>query len=62
MSKTQQLVKLLERRSIDPKNPGNYIAGYLSALVEHFEREYKSAGDFLDQEIDRAKKLDTLHY
>tara|TARA_R110000868_G_scaffold103681_1_gene285326 strand:+ start:3884 stop:4072 length:189 start_codon:yes stop_codon:yes gene_type:complete len=62
MSKTQQLVKLLERRSIDPKNRHGYVAGYLTALVEHFEREYKSAGDFLDQEIARTIKLDTVEY
>lgn len=56
MSKTQQLVKLLERRSLNPENPYGYVAGYLAAVVEQFEREYKSASNILDREINQVKK------
>lgn len=62
MNRTQQLVKLLEQRSVDPQNPYGYIAGYLAGIVEQFEHEYKSAEDFLDREIARVKKLNQGEY
>ena len=62
MSKTHQLVKLLEQRSINPENPHGYVAGYLAGLVEQFEMEYKSAADTLDAEIRRVKNLQEGEY
>jgi len=62
MSKTHQLVKLLEQRSINPENPYGYVAGYLAGLVEQFEMEYKSASDILDAEIRRVKNLKEGEY
>lgn len=56
MSKTQQLVKLLERRSLNPENPYPYVSGYLVAVLEQFEREYKSASNILDKEINNVKR------
>jgi len=62
MSKTHQLVKLLEQRSVNPENPYGYVAGYLAGLVEQFEMEYKSASDILDAEIRRVKNLKEGEY
>lgn len=62
MSKTHQLVKLLEQRSVNPENPYGYVAGYLAGLVEQFEMEYKSASDILDAEIRRVKNLQEGEY
>lgn len=62
MSKTHQLVKLLEQRSVNPENPYGYVAGYLAGLVEQFEMEYKSAADILDAEIRRVKNLQEGEY
>ena len=62
MSKTNQLIKLLEERSCNPENPYGYVAGYLSGVLEQFEREYKSASDILDAEINRVKNLDKGGY
>jgi hypothetical protein len=62
MSKTNQLVKLLEQRSYNynSENPYPYVAGYLSAVLERFEKEYASAELtklILDEEIARVKNL-----
>ena len=57
MSKTNQLIKLLEQRSYNNENPYPYVAGYLSSVVERFEKEYKSADIILDEEIERVKAL-----
>ena len=57
MSKTHQLIKLLEQRSYNGENPYPYVAGYLSAVLERFEKEYKSAEVILNEEIDRVNDL-----
>ena len=57
MSKTQQLVKLLEKRSINPENPHPYVAGSLAIVLERFEREYKSASNILDTAIEHIQNL-----
>lgn len=57
MSKTNQLIKLLEERSCNPENPYGYVAGYLSGVLEQFEREYKSASIILDEEITKVQNL-----
>jgi hypothetical protein len=57
MSKTYQLVKLLQQRSINPNDPHGYVAGYLHAVLERFEKEYKSAEVILDEEIAHITKL-----
>lgn len=57
MNKTNQLIKLLERRSNNDENPHPYVAGYLSAVLERFEKEYKSASVILDDEIERVENL-----
>ena len=62
MSKTHQLIKLLEERSCNPENPYGYVAGYLAGIVEQFEMEYKSAADTLDMEIKRVKNLNQGGY
>jgi hypothetical protein len=51
MNKTTQLVKLLEKRSIDPANPHGYVAGYLTGVLKEMENEYKSAQRILDEHI-----------
>lgn len=62
MSKTHQLIGLLKERSCNPENPYGYVAGYLSGVLEQFEREYKSASDILDAEINRVKNLNQGGY
>jgi hypothetical protein len=60
MSKTNQLVKLLEQRSYNNENPYPYVAGYLAAVLERFEKEYASAELtklILDEEIARVNDL-----
>ena len=57
MSKTNQLIKLLEQRSYNNENPYPYVAGYLSAVLERFEKEYKSASVILDEEIGRVENI-----
>lgn len=57
MSKTNQLIKLLEQRSYNNENPYPFVAGYLSAVLERFEKEYKSAEVILNEEIDRVNDL-----
>ena len=57
MNKTNQLIKLLEQRSYNGENPYPYVAGYLSAVLERFEKEYKSASVILDDEIGRVENL-----
>ena len=56
-TKTNQLIKLLEQRSYNGENPYPYVAGYLSAVLERFEKEYKSASVILDDEIGRVENL-----
>ena len=67
MSKTNQLIKLLEDRSLDPNNPYPYVAGYLSGVLQRLETDYASAELtklILDEEIARIKNLnkEAAHY
>lgn len=60
MSKTNQLIKLLEERSINPNDPYGYVAGYLSGVLSRLENNYASAELtklVLDEEIARVKNL-----
>jgi hypothetical protein len=56
MSKTKELVKLLEKRAQNPENPYPYMAGYLENLVYQFEQEYKSAEDLIEKCINNLKR------
>jgi hypothetical protein len=40
MSKTKELVKLLEEKAQNPENPYPYMTGYLENLVYQFEQEF----------------------
>ena len=55
MSKTKELVKLLEEKAQNPENPYPYMAGYLENLVYQFEQEYKSAEDIIKRSINDLK-------
>jgi hypothetical protein len=55
MSKTKELVKLLEEKTQNPENPYPYMAGYLENLVYQFEQEYKSAEDIIKRSINDLK-------
>jgi len=55
MTKTKELVKLLEQRAHNPENPYPYMAGYLENLVYQFEQEYKSAEQAIENCINDLK-------
>jgi hypothetical protein len=55
MTKTKELVKLLEQRAQNPENPYPYMAGYLENLVSKFEIQYKSAEQTIENCINDLK-------
>jgi hypothetical protein len=57
MSKTQTLVKLLEKKACDPANPYAYVSGFLTSLIEEFEMEDCRVQDILTREIERVKNF-----
>jgi hypothetical protein len=58
ISKTQQLVTLLERNAkLTHVDSHARVAGWLTSLLEDFEKEYKSASDKINFNILRVKLL-----
>lgn len=58
ISKTQQLVTLLERNAkLTHVDSHARVAGWLTSLLERFEKEYKSASDMINLDMLRVKLL-----
>lgn len=60
ISKTQQLVTLLEENAkLTHVDQYARVAYWLTTLVEDFEKEYKSASNIIDRNIHRVKVLNS---
>jgi hypothetical protein len=60
ISKTQQLVNLLEENAkLTHVDKYARVAYWLTSLVEDFEKEYKSASNIIDRNIHRVKVLNS---
>jgi hypothetical protein len=58
ISKTQQLVTLLERNAkLTHVDSHARVAGWLTSLLEEFEKEYKSVSDRINVSMLRVKLL-----